>query len=138
MRIGQRLLSSYQCPDPVLAMEMGRGGSTHILMERDSWELLLRGRNREDSHCSDVMVVFQDIGWSSPARWVMVPGVWSSIGQGKFPGKTLGKVGALKLDSGTFTPQLEFQLCPELVFYVSRTVVLARKSLGLVIIGSWK
>ena len=40
----------------MLAMEMGRGGSTHILLERDTWELLPRGRNREDSHCSDVVV----------------------------------------------------------------------------------
>ena len=84
------------------------------------------------------MVVFQDIGWSLPVRSVMEPGIWSSICQGKVPGKTCGKVGAPKLDSGTFATQLELQLCPELVFYVSKTVVLARKSLGLVTIGSWK
>lgn len=29
-------------------------------------------------------------------------------------------MGAPKLDSGTFATQLEFQLCPELVFYVSK------------------
>lgn len=46
----------------------------------------------------------------------MEPGVRSSICQGKVPGKTCGKVGAPKLDSGTFATQLELQLCPELVF----------------------
>lgn len=74
-------------------MEMGRRGSTHTLLERDSWDLLPRGllprgRSREGSHCSDAMIVLQDIDWSFQVRLVMEPGVWSSIHSGKFPGKT--------------------------------------------------
>lgn len=75
---------------------MGRGGSTHILLERDTWELLPRGRNREDSHCSDVVVVFWDIGWSSPVRSVMEPGIWSSLCPEKIPWEDLRQGGSTK------------------------------------------